>query len=185
MRARLFWLSAAFFLCLALHTGYLLLAPGFALGRSIVASGVAIDEPTFRILSQADQGKLFPTYPESSVFGLCAYDISRQSARIAAVMPDAFWTLTIYSRTGKVIYALNSEQSGTGTFAVSLHKAPSLLETLLQTTAEDLTTQDGWTVSAVEHQGIAVVWVPLREAAQRAATEATLAKTACAALPAA
>jgi hypothetical protein len=56
---------------------------------------------------------------------------------------------------------------------------------LLQTTAEDLTTQDGWTVSAVEHQGIAVVWVPLREAAQRAATEATLAKTACAALPAA
>lgn len=181
MRARLFWLAAGLFLFLILHTGYLLYAPGFALGRSIASSGVAIDSPAFRILPQADQSKLFPTYPASSVFGLCAYDLSRQNARIAAVMPDSFWTLTVYSSTGKVIYALNSEQSGTGTFVVNLNKAPSLLESLLKSNGDELTTLDGWTVAATEPKGIAVIWVPLREAVQRAAIEAKLAKTGCAA----
>ncbi len=180
MRGRLFWLAAAVFLCLTLHTGYLLFAPGIALGRSIAASGVAIDAPSFRILPQADQNKLFPTYPKSSVFGLCAYDISKLNARIAAVMPDSFWTLTVYSSTGRVIYALNSEQSGTGTFVVNLNKAPSLFESLLKSNADELTTLDGWTVAATEPKGIAVIWVPLREAVQRSAIEAKLAKTACA-----
>ena len=76
----MFWLAAAFFLCLAMHSGYLLLAPGFALGRSIASSGVAIESPTFRVLAQSDQTKLFPTYPKSSVFGLCAYDLSKENA---------------------------------------------------------------------------------------------------------
>ncbi len=183
MRGRLYWLATAFFLCLALHSAYLLFAPGFALGRNIKASGVAVGSPDFRILTPADQKKLFPTYPKSSVFGLCAYDVTKGEVKISAAMPDAFWALTVYSNTGKVIYALNSTQSGTSTFTVSLRSAPSLLESLLKTTADDLTSQDGWNVATVEPKGIAVMWIPLREAAQRASTEKSLAGTRCNTVP--
>jgi uncharacterized membrane protein len=183
MRPRLFWLTAAFFLGLALHAGYLLFAPGLALGRSIVASGVAIDQAAFRILAQSDQSALFPTYPPASVFGLCAFDVTANPAKISASMPDTFWTLTIYSRSGKVIYALNSRQAATSSFTVSLSRAPSLIESLLKTSAEDLSSQDGWTVSAAEPKGIAVMWVPVGEPAQRAAVERTLKSTRCEAAP--
>jgi uncharacterized membrane protein len=183
MRGRLYWLATAFFLCLAIHSAYLLFAPGFALGRNIKASGVVIGSPDFRILSLTDQTKLFPTYPKSSVFGLCAYDVTKGEAKISAAMPDGFWALTIYSNTGKVIYALNSAQSGTGTFTVSLRRAPSLIDSLLKTSADDITSQDGWNVATVEPKGIVVMWMPLREAAQRAGAEKLLAGTRCDTVP--
>lgn len=182
MRPRLFWLTAALLFGVVLHASYLLLAPGFALGRSVAASGVSIDTPVFRVLSAADQTTLFPTFPRSSVFGLCAFDIGTQSAKIEAVMPEMFWTLTIYSRSGRAIYALNSGQAGTSNFAVSLRLAPTLIEQLTGA-SEDVSSQDGWNVSAPEPKGFAVLWVPVREEAERAAVEKTLAQTRCAAVP--
>lgn len=179
MKGRLFWLVAAFLLGVAVHSAYLLAAPGLALSRSIAKTGLSLEDANFRLVSPQDQVSVFPTFPATSVFGVCAFDVSAGEAKINAVMPDSFWTLTIYSRTGKVIYALDREQAGTNAFTVSLFEAPSLLESLLTTTAEDLATQDGWTVTTSETKGFAVFWVPLRESAQRPGVEQVLKATSC------
>jgi uncharacterized membrane protein len=179
MLNRIYWLVTAAVLAVAVHAAYMLIAPGMALDRSISRTAAVVTSNQFQVLKLEDQSALFPAYPASSVFGICAFDVSTSNVELSATMPDGFWTLTIYSRSGDVIYALNSTQSGTNSFTVSVAKAPGLLESLTKSVADDPVNFDGLKATTSEPKGIAVFWVPVREVAQRAAVMRKLGNSRC------
>jgi uncharacterized membrane protein len=165
---RLFWPIAAVFLAITVHAAFVLMVPSFALERNVARISNKAGPNAFFVLPPEEQSRLFPTYPRFSVIGACAFDVSTSKVNLSANMPAGYWTLTIYSSSGEVIYALNDTQSGTGNFTVSLSKAPGLLEMLTQTGQDDVRNTTGWTVSAIDPKGIAVLWQPVPDPGQRA-----------------
>ena len=177
---RLFWLGAALLLALIVHIALVLFVPSLTLDRSVARVSGMAQTNAFIILPRDRQGSLFPTYPANSVIGICAFDVSKSKVDLTASLPPGFWTLTIYSRSGKVIYALNDRQSGTGSFTVSLTRAPGIIEMLTQSGGDEVNTT-GWTVSATEPRGFAILWQPVADPAQRPRVIRAFEKTSCAA----
>jgi uncharacterized membrane protein len=176
---RIYWLVTGLVLAIAIHAGYLLVAPGLALDRNMRNAGVDSGATRFEVLQPKAQSLLFPTYPASSLFGLCSFDVSQGPVALTAAVPDGFWTLTIYSRRGDVIYALNSRQSGTNSFTVTLKQAPGLIESLTRTAGDDPDSFTGWNVATPDARGVAVLWMPLSDAAERKAATAVLGQSSC------
>lgn len=176
---RFYWFVAAIFLAMGVHAAFVLSMPAFVLQRSIARISGETGTNAFFILPVEEQHRLFPAYPPLSAIGACAFDVSKGPVDLSADMPSGFWTLTIYSSSGDVIYALNDTQAGTGRFTVNLKKAPSLLDMLSQTSLDDPRTMSGWNVSTAEPTGLAVLWQPVAEAALRPSIVRNLEKTIC------
>ena len=179
MLSRIYWMVTAIVLAIVVHVSYVVIAPTFVLERSIVKTRGESGPNKFYVLPVEDQHALFPSFPRNSVFGLCSFDVSKSGVELSANMPDTFWTLTVYSHSGDVIYALNNMQSGTNAFTVSLTRAPGLLEMLTRVAPENPKDFTGWNVSTADATGIAVMWVPLREPAQRRAITHTIESSSC------
>jgi uncharacterized membrane protein len=182
MWRRFYWLAAAVFSALATHTAMIAFLPAITLKPAIARISREAGPNRFFLIGEEDRQKLFPSFPSSSVAGACAFDVSKGTVELQAGMPPGFWTLTIYSSAGDVIYVLNDSQSGTGSFTVSLNKAPGLLEMLLGNQQDDSQAATGWTVNAADPQGLAVLWQPLIDPALRATTERAIAATRCSTL---
>ena len=176
---KLYWFAAALFLAAGVHTAFVLAMPAFMLKRSIARISSEAGNNTFFVLPADEQRRLFPAYPPLSVVGVCAFDVSMGPVDFSADMPAGFWTLTIYSASGEVIYALNGTQSGTGRFTVNLKTAPGLLEILSQTGPEDPVNMTGWNLSTAQPTGLAVLWQPVAEAALRPGIVRDFGMTTC------
>ena len=121
---RLYWIAAAVLAAIAAHSAFILAAPALSFSRDVTALSSAAGPNRFFILDAAQQAKLFPAYPATSVIGLCAFDVSDGIVTLTATMPDVYWTLNVYSRRGNVIYAVNDSQAGTNTFTLELSLEP-------------------------------------------------------------
>ena len=176
---RLYWFTATLFLAAGVHAAFVLAMPAFMLQRSITRISSEIGTNAFFVLPAEEQRRLFPAYPPLSVVGACAFDVAKGPVDFIADMPAGFWTLTIYSSSGNVIYALNDTQAGTGRFTVNLKKAPGLLEMLSQTSSDTPINMTGWNVSTAEPTGLAVLWQPVAEAALRPGMVRSFGKTIC------
>ncbi len=176
---KLYWLAAAIFLAMGIHAAFVLAMPAFVLKRSIARISDESGTNAFFVLSAEEQRRLFPAYPPLSAVGACAFDVAEGPVDFSADMPPGFWTLTIYSSSGKVLYALNDSQSGTARFTVKLKRAPGLLEILSKTGPDDPGTMTGWNVSTSEPTGLAVLWQPVSEAALRPGIIRSFGKTIC------
>ena len=177
--ARLYWIFTSLVLAIAVHVGYVLVAPSHALNSSLEALVAETGANRFFILEPRDQARLFPAFPPAHVFGACAFDLRDTKIALIANMPEDMWTLTIYSASGDVFYTLNDTQSGTGRFTVSLTLAPSLVEMITQTGTEDAVNITGWEVKTNEPTGLAVFWIPVSEDAMRPGVIKTLGSTQC------
>ena len=177
--ARLYWIVTSLVLALVVHVSYVLVAPAWSLQRSITSMVSEPGKNRFFIIGPGDQARLFPSYPPAHIFGACAFDVSASKVDLAANLPDGMWTLTIYSASGDVIYTLNDTQSGSGRFTLSLALAPSLFEMLSKTGSDEPINVTGWDVKTPESSGLAVFWVPVREAAMRAGVIRVLTGTVC------
>ena len=176
----LFWFAAALFTAAAAHAGFILAVPSYSLDRTIARLSADSGANAFFILPQDEQTRLLPAYPQQSVVGVCAFDVSASEVSLSASLPDGFWTLTVYSNRGDVIYSVNNTQTGTNSFTVALSRAPDLFEMLLQATEkEPIDADTGWTVSSPAARGLAVLWYPVAEAAQRASIMREMLKTVC------
>ena len=181
--AWLYWIVTSLVLAIAVHVGYVLVAPSYAVQQSLAALVKDAGVNRFFILDASDQARLFPTFPPQHVFGACAFDLSKTKVALTGNMPEGLWTLTIYSATGDVFYTLNDTQSGTARFTVSLSLAPSLVEMVMNTGTEETGNMTGWDVKANEPTGLAVFWIPVSEAAMRPSVIKTLQSTECRADP--
>jgi len=179
---RLYWIAAAVLAAIAAHSAFILAAPALSFSRDVTTLSSAAGPNRFFILDAAQQAKLFPAYPATSVIGLCAFDVSDGIVTLTATMPDGYWTLNVYSRRGNVIYAVNDSQAGTNTFTLELSLEPGILDMLLQATQKERPDIDiGWTVESPDSTGLAVLLYPVSEPGARAAAIRRMESSACSA----
>ena len=176
------WLVVEMMTAVAVHVAFVLFAPAYRF--SLTAGAMAGPEGAnhFVILKPEDQVQLFPALPRHSVVGACLYDVARGNVRLDANVPAGQWVTAIYSSRGKLLYSVNNRQSGADSFSVSVGLAPGFLEVLLQSPdAERPEIDSGWTVMSPESRGLAVIWYPLTDAAQRDSIAEALSRSRCAA----
>lgn len=174
-----FWMFTAAVLGVVAHAATLLFAPRYTFERSLNG---ALDGATnsFAVLTPEAQRRLLPDYPADAVFGLCRFDLRGGPVTLQADLPDRFWVLAVYSAKGRTLYTVNDRQSGVNNFTLKLVRAPGLLETFTAKEEEDAVTDLAWKVASPDSKGVALVWVPLSDAAQRSSLSAAIAKTSCA-----
>jgi len=182
---RLYWLAAALLAAVATHAAYILIVPELMLQKTLARAAGGVGDNRLFVISTQDQRTLFPTFPASSVFAACLFDVSRGKVAINADLPDGLWTLTIYSSSGDAIYSVNDRQSGTNQFTVSLSLAPGIVEMLSLSGNEEAAANAGWEVSTSDPRGTAVFWIPSGEPAMRDKIVRALAKSNCQPVPSA
>ncbi len=176
----LYWLITACALGVIVHIFTLLFIPSMNFERNLKGLTADISDNRFFVLPTTAQQSIFPEYPRGAVFGVCRFDLTAGSVALNANLPDTLWTLTVYTRSGKVIYTVNDEQSGTDSFKLELVRAPGILEIFSATGNEDNpVSSSGWRVSSSDERGYAVFWVPSVDQAMRAGFAETLAKSSC------
>jgi uncharacterized membrane protein len=175
----LYWALVAAVLAVAVHIVVLIFVPGMVFERSLNTFSADIPNNQFFLLKADAQRKIFPDYPGNSVFGLCRFDLTAGPVALNANLPDTFWTLTVYSKTGKTLYTVNNQQSGTNSFKLELIRAPGLIESLSAAPEEDLIASSGWKVRSSDTKGFALFWVPSNDPAMRQGLGETMAKSTC------
>jgi uncharacterized membrane protein len=176
----LFWAAVAFATALATHAAFALYAPGWWFSRTVDRLAEAHGENSFFILNAEEQAQLFPGLPRLGVTGLCVFDVSAGDVTFSANLPEGFWLTTIYTDTAEPIYSVNNRQSGANLFTVSLSRAPSLIEQIVQATDKERPEIDsGWTVMSPEPRGLAVVWYPTAESGLKALAAEAIARSHC------
>lgn len=181
-RSRLYWLAVAIVTAVAAHAAFALFVPAYWFSERLAR--IAGDKGTnsFFILPPKDQARLLPGLPRNGVTGVCLFDVSRGDVTLSANLPDGLWVTTIYTDRGESIYSVNNRQSGSNVFNVTLSLAPGFIDMLIQATDKERPEIDsGWTVMSPQARGLAVVWYPLPDAALRASTAESIARTRCAA----
>jgi uncharacterized membrane protein len=177
--SRLYWLAASLLVAITVHVFYVLFVPAMALERQIERVLTAPEPGKFTVLEAEAQAALFPAFPATSVFGVCQFDVADKDIVVNADLPQGFWTLSIYTQTGKTLYVLNDRQSGTNQFSVRLTKASSLLDAFRETADADIETA-GWKVETSVPEGLAVFWLQPQDMLHRPRVAEALARTTCA-----
>jgi uncharacterized membrane protein len=177
---RLYWLLIAGLVAVASHIIYVLFVPAILFDRELARLTGDAPENRLFVLDPETQVQLFPAFPASSVVALCKYDLGHGSVRLTAVMPDSYWTLSIYGHDGRQFYSLNDAQSGTDQFTVKLSPTKGLLDVLLGSgNDEDVVDSSGWSVESVEKKGLAVLWTPVADPLMRRDALETMMRGTC------
>lgn len=178
----LFWVAVALVTAVAAHAAFALYVPGWMFSRAVDRMAASHGENSFFILTPDEQAGLFPGLPRFGVTGLCVFDVAKGNVTFAANLPEGFWVTTIYTDKAETIYSVNNRQSGANTFNVSLSRAPSLIEQIVQATDKERPEIDsGWTVMSPEPKGLVVVWYPTPEIGLRPIAAEAVARSSCAA----
>jgi uncharacterized membrane protein len=179
---RSFWIVAALLTGVIVHICYVLFAPGFLFARQLEHSTTGKPYNSFFISSVADQSALLPAATSKSVVGICKFDLSNGSVELNAKLPRSYWTLSVYSQSGRQVYALNDVQAGTSEFKIELAKTKTFFQQLMGNgRAEDATQIEnlGWHAETSEPRGIAVIWIPLADELMRPQIESIMAGSTC------
>ena len=182
MTARLFWIFTAAFLGLAVHIATILYLPGLSFARNLSRVTEQAANNSFFVMKPETQVGLLPTATSQDIIGLCLVDLSKGNVLISAHGLSQLWSLAIYKKSGQQVYAINDVEAGTGDFSVELSKSKSLLQQLVsRPDAEDAKVIEnvGWHAEMAENTAIAVLWMPVPDALQRAALEKVVKATSC------
>jgi len=183
MIGRLFWLLTMACVAIAAHLVTVLYAPGFSFERSVARAGSGHTTNSFFILKPELQGALVLSASEQDIVGLCLVDLSKGNIVFSATVPAGLWTLAVYAESGQQVYGINDLEAGALHFSVELAKAKSVIQQLTKKPdAEDATAIDsvGWHAEVNGKNAVAVLWVPVPDAARRGTVEAQVMGTSCA-----
>jgi uncharacterized membrane protein len=184
VRPHLFWAAVALAAAVAANAAFTLFVPGWWFSRTVAKLAAANGVNSFFILDDTQQAQLFPGLPRAGVTGVCLFDLTQGDVTFSANLPDGYWITTIYTDKAEPIYSVNNRQSGADMFNVSLSKAPSFVEKILQSTQKETAEIDtGWTVQSPEAKGLAVVWYPVAEPGLKSMAARAVARSRCAVTP--
>jgi uncharacterized membrane protein len=183
MRRYLFWLTAALVLGLACHVAYILFVPSRAFNATMDAALGKTGTNSFTIMDVETHMKLMPFASRHHVVGVCKFDLAKGPVRLNASVPEAYWTLAVYTVRGQQVYSINDTQADTNTFGVDLSRSGGFLANVLGGGEDvaDIGSDDlSWQVSMTDRQGLAIIWVALADPVFRPEAEAVLRKSSCA-----
>lgn len=111
MMQRLFWIAAAGLAALALHLAYVLFMPGLEMGGMIDRFANLKGRNDLALLSP-DEERLLPVGLPEMETAACAFDAASGPVTVDAVIPDSYWTISVYSRAGELLFTLDDRQAG-------------------------------------------------------------------------
>jgi hypothetical protein len=116
------------------------------------------------VLPSDTRRSLLPSLRGPGVAAYCNIDLTKGPVSILLQPPATYWSLSVFSRSGRQLYALNERQADTAQIAIDFKRSPSLLGRIMGTgTDEDITpTIDSaaWNVELSDAQAYAVMWIP-------------------------
>ena len=123
MTGRTFWVLSFLLLATASHLAFVLFLPNMdaqALYEDIATvAGVNKIKP----LSNDEIGQLSSLGDRKLVHAVCAYDLTNGPVRLNARLPDNYWSISIYSPRGDVIYTLNDRQANATALTILISAA--------------------------------------------------------------
>ena len=113
MSGRTFWILSFVLVAVASHLAFVLFGPRFE-SQEIYKELVAVTGTNkLQALSPQQARRLSATSDSNLVHAVCAFDLSRGPVKLAAKLPETYWSINIYSLKGDVIYTLNDRQADT------------------------------------------------------------------------
>jgi uncharacterized membrane protein len=179
---RVFWFIVAAIIAGAVHLSYVLFVPGMLFQKKLEAETAGKPSNSFFVVAPDQVAQLFPIANANDVVGICKYDLGAGKLVLTARLPRSYWTLSIYTQSGRQIYALDDVQAGSNSFTVDLTSAKTMWQQLSAKNDADDGGQIenlGWKVESTERRGIAVVWIPLADPLMRQNIEATIKASKC------
>jgi uncharacterized membrane protein len=180
--SKLFWTLTVAMIALAAHISYVLFAPTLLFQQKLFLATEGRSDNSFFILAAEKQGQLFPAATVQDVVGVCKFDLGAGQLVLSASLPKTYWTLAIYTQSGKQVYALDDAQAGSNAFTIELSRAKSFFEQVWTAgEADDLDQIEnlGWRVETSERRGLAIVWIPLSDELMRKPIEAIIKESRC------
>jgi uncharacterized membrane protein len=186
---KLFWIFLAVLLGIGIHIVYVLFVPAVVFDRAVAALSGGQGNNTLVVLPATISANAVPGFAGDGVIALCRLDLSKGKVGLTLKVPGSYWSLAIYSQSGRQVYALNDKQAGADSFEIVIARAKSLVEQVTNVGENDDVNDDianaAWTVEINEPKGLALLWAPLSDPLQRPAMEAIMKGGRCAAKPAA
>jgi uncharacterized membrane protein len=180
---RVLWLITVGLLAVAVHIAYVLFMPGLFFQKALLDNTSGKPDNEFFVMAPESQARVMPSASADDVVGLCKYDLGKGKVVLSTQLPHSYWTLSIFTQSGRQIYSLDDVQAGSSSFTVDLTKAPSIFEQLLaKNDGEDTGGQVenlGWKVESNERRGLALIWIPLADPLMRGEVEKILNGSRC------
>jgi uncharacterized membrane protein len=111
-------------------------------------------------------------------YAMCRFDTAKGAVLLNAVLPEAGWTLAIYTPAGDNIYVASGQSGQVTTATIRLVPSGDIF-TGLTPESRGLAPAAQQPLSFAVRRGVAVVRAPERGEAYRRATDTTLAKASC------
>jgi uncharacterized membrane protein len=182
MRRLLFWLVTATVLGFCTHVAFILFVPSRNFSAALDAAMAGKQVNSFVVLDAETHMKLLPFAASHHLAGLCKFDLRAGPIKIAAELPEGFWTLAVYTIRGQQVYAINDTQADTNSFTVEINRDGGVISQLLGNAddAQDIDDdQLGWRISMTDAEGVALLWLPVADPLLRKDAEAAMAKSRC------
>jgi len=108
MMSRLFWPGVAFLVAIIAHVAYVLYMPRLDMRERLDAlSRLSHPAGAFRVLQGRETALLARMPLRHMLHGVCVIEPARGRVEMIARVPAGYWSLTVYSDSGDVIYTLN------------------------------------------------------------------------------
>ncbi len=108
MMSRLFWPGIAFLVAIIAHVTYVLYMPRLDMRERLDAlARLSRPAGAFHVLESRETALLARTPLRHMLHGICVIEPARGQMEMIAHLPVGYWSLTVYSDTGDVIYTLN------------------------------------------------------------------------------
>jgi uncharacterized membrane protein len=179
---RVFWFIVAAIVAAVIHLSYVLYMPSLLFQKKLLAETDGKPTNSFFVMAPSKVSQLFPAATANDVVGVCKYDLGAGKLVLTAQLPRSYWTLSIYTESGRQIYSLDDVQAGSNSFTIDLSSA----RTLWQQVVSNNDSEDGgqienlgWKVETTERRGIAIMWIPLADPLMRENIENTVKASKC------
>lgn len=116
-----------------------------------------------------------PYIMPEALYAFCRFDLSVDSLRVSAVLPEPGWTLSLHSALGDNFYVMPGQQKRTD---IAFVVAPGITSAEIGGSPRRFGSSD-IQIPSPTLEGFVMVRAPLKGLAYRAETEAELARTSC------
>jgi uncharacterized membrane protein len=181
--SKVFWFVLSSLIALAVHISYVLFVPAMQFQSRINDLVPNDGKSQWRVIADSERYNLLPGFSGSGLAAACPLDVSKGTMELELNVPKDYWVLSIYSQSGKQVYALNDKQAGAETFSIVVSRTKSIVDQVFNAAEpEDKVasiTNAAWNVSLPDRRGVAVLWIPTGSDGMRSAHTKLVEKSVC------
>jgi uncharacterized membrane protein len=182
---RLYWITVAVLGAVLVHIVMVLFAPIEFFRVYSRLDSATRSANALVVLPPDTRRSMLPAFRGPGVAAYCKIDLSKGNVSITLLPPNTYWSLSVFSTTGRQLYALNDRQADTDQIAIDFKRAPSLIDKVLGAGSDDEAAVSlesaAWTVELPDVQAHAVLWIPYADPLLIKSGEEQMARSSCAA----